>query len=65
LVELMLEARDEMIRLEINTEENNKIIKNFLMRYCVHELVTDDVDVSSDESCRVCYCVKCGVTQPL
>ena len=62
LVELLLEVRDEMDRLEINTKENDKIIKTFLMRYCAHEIVSDDVDITPEKSAKIHYCNKCGTT---
>ena len=60
LVELLLEVRDEMDRLELNTKENDKIIKTFLMRYCVHEVMSDDIDITPDKSVKIHYCNKCG-----
>ena len=63
LIELILEVRDEMDRLGIKTENNNiKIINNFLMRYCTHEIVSDDIDIIPDKSIKIQYCNKCGTT---
>ena len=63
LIELILEVRDEMDRLGIKTENNNiKIINTFLMCYCAHEIVSDDIDITPDESTKIRYCNKCGIT---
>jgi hypothetical protein len=63
LIELILEVRDEMDRLGIKTENNNiKIINTFLMRYCTHEIVSDDIDITPDTSTKIRYCNKCGIT---
>jgi hypothetical protein len=62
LVQLILEVRDEMARLEVATDENNKIINTFLMRYCAHDVMTDHIDITPDKSITIRYCKCCGVT---
>jgi len=62
LVNLILEMRDEMARIEVATDETNKIINNFLMRYCVHDVMTDYIDITPDKCITIRYCKNCGVT---
>jgi hypothetical protein len=62
LVNLILEVRDEMARIEVATDETNKIINTFLMRYCVHDVMTDHIDITSDKCITIRYCKNCGVT---
>ncbi len=62
LVNLILEMRDEMARLELDTDETNKIIKTFLMRYCVHDVMTDYIDITPDKCITIRYCKCCGIT---
>ncbi len=62
LVELILEMRDEMARIEVATDETNKILNTFLMRYCVHDVMTDYIDITPDKSIMIRYCKFCGVT---
>ena len=62
LVNLILEMRDEMARIELATDETNKIINTFLMRYCVHDVMTDHIDITSDKCITIRYCKNCGVT---
>ena len=30
------------------------------MRYCVHEVMSDDIDITPDKSVKIHYCNKCG-----
>lgn len=62
LVNLILDMKDEMERLDLKTDENNKIINTFLLQYCVHEVVRDDIDISLDRSITIFYCKKCNVS---
>jgi hypothetical protein len=62
LVNLILDMKDEMERLDLKTDENNKIINTFLLQYCVHEVVRDDIDISLDRSMTIFYCNKCNVS---
>lgn len=62
LVQLILEMRDEMARIEVATDETNKIINTFLMRYCVHDVMTDYIDITPDKCITIRYCKYCGVT---
>lgn len=62
LVQLILEMRDEMARIEVATDETNKIINNFLTRYCVHDVMTDYIDITPDKCITIRYCKYCGVT---
>jgi len=62
LVNLILEMRDEMARIEVATDETNKIINTFLTRYCVHDVMTDYIDITPDKSIMIRYCKCCGIT---
>lgn len=62
LVELILEMRDEMARIEVANDETNKIINTFLMRYCAHDVMTDHIDITPDKCITIRYCKNCGVT---
>jgi hypothetical protein len=62
LVNLILEMRDEMARIEVATDETNTIINTFLMRYCVHDVMTDYIDITPDKCITIRYCKNCGVT---
>lgn len=62
LVSLILDMRNEIARLELTTDETNKIINTFLMRYCVHDVTTEYVDISPEKCVMIRYCKKCEVT---
>ncbi len=62
LTNLILEVRDELMRLELDTDENNKIINTFLLRYCAHDVVTDTIDLTPDKSVIIKFCKRCGTT---
>lgn len=51
-----------MARIEVATDETNKIINTFLMRYCVHDVMTDYIDITPDKCITIRYCKNCGVT---
>lgn len=51
-----------MARIEVATDETNKIINNFLTRYCVHDVMTDYIDITPDKCITIRYCKYCGVT---
>lgn len=46
-------------------EEKNDVVRLkhdvtfFLQKYCDHTWEYDDIDISPDESTRICYCNKC------
>ena len=62
LVQLILEMRDEMARIEVATDETNKIINTFLARYCVHDVMTDYIDITPDKCITIRFCKCCGIT---
>jgi len=43
----------------INIQEN---IRSFLKHNCKHELVTDYIDLTPEQSQKIVYCTKCNMT---
>ena len=39
----------------------NKNIKTFLIANCVHDVETDYIDTSPEQSQQICYCKKCNL----
>lgn len=62
LVKLLLDMKNEIARLELTTDETNKVINTFLLRYCIHDVITDHVDITPDKCIMIRYCKKCEVT---
>jgi hypothetical protein len=65
LIETLIEARYKIEGCDKNgimINELNNIIKHFLLVHCVHDIETDDIDITPETSKRIHYCKKCQTT---
>jgi hypothetical protein len=66
LIEKLIDIRNEITRNEnkneIDTKNLDNQIKNFLMKHCVHDIITDYIDITPNMGMNIKYCAKCGVT---
>jgi len=68
LEEKILEVNNKEFinNLEINQKSFNKIkqdYKNKLYELCNHNFITDYIDINSEKSQHIFYCVNCGLTK--
>ena len=64
LLEKLIEMRNEITRNK-NEQDTKKIdneIKNFLMKHCLHDVITDYIDITPNRGMNIKYCKKCGLT---
>ena len=60
LIEKLIEIRNELA-LEPETKNIDNEIKIFLMKHCVHDVITDYVDITPNMGMNIKYCAKCGL----
>jgi hypothetical protein len=61
LVEKLIELRNELA-IEPDTKNIDNEIKHFLMKHCVHDVITDYIDITPNKGMNIKYCAKCGLT---
>jgi hypothetical protein len=63
----MLSSLDEEIYVNDHLKDNaivtgiRKYIRKYLIVNCKHDLETDDIDVTPEQSLRITYCSKCNM----
>jgi hypothetical protein len=60
LIEKLIELRNELA-IEPDTKNIDNEIKIFLMKHCVHDVITDYVDITPNMGMNIKYCAKCGL----
>lgn len=61
LIEKLIGLRNELA-IEPETKNIDKEIKHFLMKHCVHDVITDYIDITPNSGMNIKYCAKCGLT---
>lgn len=63
-VDNMIEIKNILVSSEKNDEIKTilKMVDNFLLKHCQHEIVDDLIDIDPDRSKSIRYCEKCLIT---
>ena len=65
-IALMCSIKENLIQLDI--EKNNDYINildsitKYIEKYCHHDIIDDDIDITPEKSMRIHYCNKCMTT---
>jgi hypothetical protein len=66
LIEKLIDIRNEIAINEnkngADTKNLDNEIKNFLMKHCAHDVITDYIDITPNRGMNIKYCAKCGIT---